>query len=76
MQLVEALGRDPALRVTTNAVYEWMQGHPPRIDRARALVELSCGRLTIESIYRHREQMESTPAPCAGKTRHATRGKR
>jgi len=52
-QIVKALARDPELRVTNQAVYEWIQGHPPRPARAMALVELSGGRLTLEAIYEH-----------------------
>ena len=52
-QIVRALARDPNLRVTNQAVYEWLQGHPPRPARAMALVELSGGRLTLEAIYEH-----------------------
>jgi len=51
--IVKALARDPDLRVTNQAVYEWLQGHPPRPARAMALVELSGGRLTLEAIYEH-----------------------
>ena len=52
-RIVKALARDPDLRVTNQAVYEWLQGHPPRPARAMALVELSGGRLTLEAIYQH-----------------------
>lgn len=37
-RIVKALARDPDLRVTNQAVYEWLQGHPPRPARAMALV--------------------------------------
>ncbi|MBN1459156.1 MAG: hypothetical protein JXA57_06440 [Armatimonadetes bacterium] len=56
-QIVKALARDPDLRVTNQAVYEWLQGHPPRPARAMALVELSGGRLTLEAIYQHGRQI-------------------
>ena len=46
-RIVTALADDPGLRVTNQAVYEWLQGHAPRPARAMALVELSGGRLTI-----------------------------
>ncbi len=52
-RIVAALARDPDLRVTNQAVYEWLQGHSPRPTRAIALVEMSEGRLTLEAIYRH-----------------------
>jgi hypothetical protein len=52
-RIVAALARDPDLRVTNQAVYEWLQGHAPRPPRAMALVEMSGGRLTLEAIYRH-----------------------
>jgi len=52
-RIVKALARDPDLRVTNQAVYEWLQGHPPRPARAMALVELSAGQLTLEAIYEH-----------------------
>lgn len=55
--IVDALGRDPDLRVTSTAVYEWLQGHEPRPERARALVEISGGRLTLDMIYSHRSEL-------------------
>ncbi len=57
--IVAALGRDPDLRVTNQAVYEWLQGHAPRPTRAMALVEMSGGRLTLEAIYEHGRQIRS-----------------
>ncbi len=51
--IVAALARDPDLRITNQAVYEWLQGHAPRPTRAMALVEMSRGKLTLEAIYRH-----------------------
>lgn len=56
-EIVDALGRDPALRVTSTAVYEWLQGHEPRPERARALVEISGGTLSLEIIYSHRDEL-------------------
>lgn len=53
----EALGRDPDLRVSKSAVYEWLRGHEPRPDRARALVALSDGRLTLDMIYSHKREL-------------------
>jgi predicted component of type VI protein secretion system len=52
-RVVRALARDPDLRVTNQAVYEWLQGHAPRLARAVALVEMSGGRLTLDAIYQH-----------------------
>ena len=64
-RIVKALARDPDLRVTNQAVYEWLQGHPPRPARAMALVELSGGRLTLEAIYKHAREVRrlSNPGP-------------
>jgi hypothetical protein len=58
-RIVAALARDPALRVTNQAVFEWLQGHAPRPTRAMALVEMSGGRLTLEAIYKHGRQIRS-----------------
>jgi hypothetical protein len=56
-RIVARLAHDPLLRITNQAVYEWLQGHTPHPDRAMALVEMSQGRLTLEAIYRHSRQM-------------------
>lgn len=74
-QIVKALARDPDLRVTNQAVYEWLQGHPPRPARAMALVELSGGRLTLEAIYEHGREIRRSQDPAApendtGRQRH------
>jgi len=58
-RIVQALGQDPDLRVTSQSVYEWLQGHAPRPPRAAALVRLSEGCLTLEAIYGHRSQLEA-----------------
>jgi hypothetical protein len=65
------LASDPDLRVTNQAVYEWLQGHAPRPARALALVELSGGRLTLEAIYAHCRAMRapSTTPPDHDPTR-------
>ena len=73
-RIVKALARDPDLRVTNQAVYEWLQGHPPRPARAMALVELSGGRLTLETIYEHgreirRSQGTAAPESAIGRQR-------
>jgi len=64
-QIVKALARDPDLRVTNQAVYQWLQGHPPRPARAMALVELSGGRLTLEAIYEHGREIRQSQDPAA-----------
>lgn len=65
-RIVAALGRDPDLRVTTNAVYEWVAGrNAPTTDRGIALVRMSGGRLTLDAVYQHRHQV-STHAGQAG----------
>ncbi len=57
-RIVAGLAHDPDLRVTKQAVYEWLQGHAPQPARALALVEMSQGRLTLEIIYQHSRQMK------------------
>ncbi len=64
-RIVAGLAHDPDLRVTNQAVYEWLQGHPPRPARAMALVELSGGRLTLEAIYEHGRQVRQLQNPAA-----------
>lgn len=44
-------------RVTSQAVYGWLSGSLPRIDRARALVKLSDGALTFGMIFSHKLEM-------------------
>lgn len=66
--IVRALQHDPDLRVTPGAVYEWLQGHAPSYARARALVRMSGGRLTIEAIYRHGSEVKKG-APCESTSR-------
>jgi hypothetical protein len=56
-RIVAGLAHDPLLRITNQAVYEWLQGHAPHPARAMALVEMSHGRLTLEVIYQHGRQM-------------------
>ena len=58
-EVVDALADDPDLRVTANAVYEWLRGRAPRPERARALVRLSRGRITLNDIYDHVETMKA-----------------
>ncbi|MCK4415117.1 MAG: hypothetical protein KAY32_16415, partial [Candidatus Eisenbacteria sp.] len=54
------LADDPDLRATKNAVYQWLQGRAPRPSRAMALVRLSGGRLTLESIYQHSREVRQS----------------
>jgi hypothetical protein len=61
-RIVASLARDPDLRVTNQAVYEWLQGHAPRPARAVALVEMSKGRLTLDAIYGHCLQVKARRA--------------
>ena len=68
-QIVRALAQDPDLRVTNQAVYEWLQGHPPRPARAVALVELPGGRLTLEVIYEHSREIRQSQG-AAGPKNH------
>jgi len=65
-RIVAALAHDPDLRVTNQAVYEWLQGHAPHPTRALALVEMSQGRLTLDAIYQHRRQMKQTEHDSGG----------
>lgn len=58
-RIVSALAPDPALRITNQTVYEWLQGHAPQPSRAIALVQLSGGRLTLEAIYGHGRAVRS-----------------
>jgi len=60
-RIVRALAHDPDLRITNQAVYEWLQGHAPRPARAVALVEMSRGRLTLEAIYQHGREVRQSP---------------
>lgn len=62
---VKALAHDPDLRVTNQAVYEWLQGYAPRPARAMALVELSGGRLSLEAIYQHGREIRRSSSPVA-----------
>jgi len=55
--IVAGLAHDPDLRITNQSVYEWLQGHAPQPARAMALVEMSGGRLTLEAIYQHSQQV-------------------
>ena len=73
-RIVKALADDPDLRVTNQAVYEWLQGHAPRPARAMALVELSGGHLTLEAIYGHGREMRSSPSEVTGRRRVGTSG--
>jgi len=61
--IVENLAHDPDLRITNQAVYEWLQGHAPQPARAIALVKMSRGRLTLEDIYHHPKQIRQLKEP-------------
>ena len=65
--IVAALAIDPDLRITNQTVYEWLQGHAPHPTRALALVEMSGGRLSLEAIYRHGQEVRD-PARHAPET--------
>ena len=56
--IVSELETDPDLRVSAKAVYSWLRGCEPRPDRARALVNLSGGAITLNMIYCHRRDLE------------------
>ena len=71
-RIVAALGRDPDLRVTNDAVYQWLRGVEPRPARAMALVELSGGRLTLETVYNHSREVRGQ-AGTAGPDRERQR---
>ncbi len=65
-RIVASLAHDPDLRVTNQAVYEWLQGHAPQPARAIALVEMSQGRLTLDAIYQHGRQMRQSDDDAGG----------
>lgn len=65
-RIVAGLAHDPALRVTNQTVYEWLQGHAPQPARAMALVEMSQGRLSLEAIYQHGQQMRQSEGDPGG----------
>ena len=65
-RIVAGLAHDPDLRVTNQAVYEWLQGHAPHPARAMALVEMSGGRLTLEAIYQHSRQIKQSESDPGG----------
>ncbi len=56
-EIAKALASDPALKVPKRAVYSWLEGHEPRPDRARALVRISGGKLSLETIYGHKREL-------------------
>lgn len=62
-RLVSDLRSDPYLSVTPRAVYAWLEGHPPQPARAMALVRLSEGRITLEDVYRHAEDLRRANHP-------------
>jgi len=57
-RIVDALGEDPSLSVTSHTVSDWLSGGcAPTPKRAIALVELSGGEITLEVIYDHPREM-------------------
>ena len=72
-RIVAGLAHDPNLRVTNQAVYEWLQGHAPQPARAMALVEMSGGRLTLEVIYQHSREVRPPAGASPGNDRGGTR---
>lgn len=56
-EIVSTLRPDPDLRVTDKSVYSWVAGHPPRPARAQALVDMSNGDLTLETVYGHAREL-------------------
>jgi hypothetical protein len=67
-KILAGLDHDPNLRVSGSAIYQWIRGRTrPDPDRAWALVELSAGKLTIETVYRHRRQLRELRAAERGK---------
>ena len=73
-RIVAELRKDPDLRITEHAVYDWLSGRrAPRPSRAAALVRISRGRLSLETIYRHpyecRQLASRARLPsCSGRT--------
>ncbi len=68
-RIVAGLADNPNLRVTNQAVYEWLQGHAPQPARAMALVEMSQGRLTLEAIYQHSREVRPPEGASPGNDR-------
>lgn len=66
-QIVDELRPDPETRVTSNAVYKWLRGATPRPAHAIALVAISDGELTLESIYKHTDQLAELCAVAASR---------
>ena len=66
-RIVKALADDSDLRVTNQAVYEWLQGYAPRPARAMTLVELSGGRLPLEAIYERYREIRRSPGRAANR---------
>lgn len=65
-RIVAGLAHDPALRITNQTVYEWLQGHAPQPARAMALVEMSQGRLTLDAIYQHSREVRQSEGDTGG----------
>lgn len=59
-QIVAELSVSKLTEVTNQGVYRWLAGATsPTPDRARALVNISGGALTIDAIYSHRDEMNN-----------------
>lgn len=67
--IVESLAPREELAVTKQTVYEWIQGHVPRLERATALVEISRGALSIEDIYDHARRVRQAEPRASEPTR-------
>lgn len=66
--IVSEFELDPDVRCTPAAVYKWVDGHEPRPERARALVALSRGALTLEMVYSQRREIERLRRDAAATT--------
>ena len=67
--IVAELRPDPSLRCTSKAVRQWLKGHAPRPERARALVQFSQRierPISLDAIYSHRFELEDLRRRDAG----------
>lgn len=55
--IVKELGNDPDTRITPDLPYQWLNGITPRPHRAMALVAISDGELTLDTIYSHPSEL-------------------
>lgn len=56
--IVAELNRSPDTACTPQTVYAWLNGRAPRPERARALVQLSGGEISLDDIYSQRDQVD------------------